>query len=211
MGRGITKKQVLGEFRTNEIVAAAKQVIAAKGFAAATMDEIAEVAQIAKGTIYLYFKSKDQLFQAVAADLLTRLIGRITNIRQENLPGGEKLRRVLRAMLEHLDEEQALFRVYVSEFPCLLRQSDAAGKSVMDLDREFNDVLSGVVSEAYQSGEFVAAPARQMAHALRGIARGLAIGKLVEGAEEPLVDNLEWLEPLITKGLLCGASTGGSE
>ncbi len=201
MSRGVTRKQVLGEFRTSEIVAAAKQVIAAKGFAAATMDEIAEAAGIAKGTIYLYFKSKDQLFQAVAADILARLIERIKHIRDLHLSAREKLGRILRVMLESLEAEQAMFRVYVSEFPCLLSPADDVRPSVTDLDREFTGVLADVVAEGGRTGEFAAPAPLQVAYALRGLARGLAIGKLVEGSEESLLSHREWLETLVLQGL----------
>jgi len=53
------------EARPDEILDAALDLFAAKGFAATRPDEIAARAGIAKGTLYLYFPSKDALFQAV--------------------------------------------------------------------------------------------------------------------------------------------------
>ena len=52
--------------RKEEIVHAAEEVFFSKGFEMATMDDIAEVAELSKGTLYLYFKSKDDLHLAVA-------------------------------------------------------------------------------------------------------------------------------------------------
>ena len=56
------------EDRPREICAAALEVFAEKGFAAAKLDEIARRAGVSKGTLYLYFQDKEQLFRAVVRD-----------------------------------------------------------------------------------------------------------------------------------------------
>jgi AcrR family transcriptional regulator len=56
------------EDRPGEICAAALEVFAEKGFAAAKLDEIARRAGVSKGTLYLYFADKEQLFRAVVRD-----------------------------------------------------------------------------------------------------------------------------------------------
>jgi AcrR family transcriptional regulator len=56
------------EDRPREICAAALEVFAEKGFAAARLDEIAKRAGVSKGTLYLYFKDKEELFRAVVRD-----------------------------------------------------------------------------------------------------------------------------------------------
>jgi AcrR family transcriptional regulator len=58
--------------RPNEIVAAALEEFAEKGFAAARLEDVARRAGIAKGTIYLYYASKRELFRAVVRRLLPR-------------------------------------------------------------------------------------------------------------------------------------------
>ena len=50
-----TKKEVVSEFRTGEILEAARAVFAGKGFYAATVDAIAAEAGVSKGTVYLYY------------------------------------------------------------------------------------------------------------------------------------------------------------
>ena len=56
------------EDRPREICAAALEVFAEKGFAAARLDEIARRAGVSKGTLYLYFTDKEELFRAVVRD-----------------------------------------------------------------------------------------------------------------------------------------------
>ena len=59
------------EERPGEICAAALDVFAEKGFAAARLDEIARRAGVSKGTLYLYFKDKEELFRAVVRSAVT--------------------------------------------------------------------------------------------------------------------------------------------
>src|ERR687891_1363745 len=56
------------EDRPREICAAALEVFTEKGFAAARLEEIAKRAGVSKGTLYLYFKDKEDLFRAVVRD-----------------------------------------------------------------------------------------------------------------------------------------------
>ena len=53
------------EERMRTIRAAALDIFASRGFAAARLDDIARAASVAKGTIYLYFKSKDDLLESI--------------------------------------------------------------------------------------------------------------------------------------------------
>ena len=73
------------EDRPREICAAALQVFAEKGFAAAKLDEIAKRAGVSKGTLYLYFKDKEQLFRAVIRDTV---VPNVENMRSDLIQTG---------------------------------------------------------------------------------------------------------------------------
>jgi AcrR family transcriptional regulator len=64
------------EARPAEIVAAALQLFSDRGFAATRLDDVATVAGVSKGTVYLYFESKEQLFEAVVREAVTPNIAR---------------------------------------------------------------------------------------------------------------------------------------
>src|SRR5215468_2738392 len=64
------------EARPAEIVAAALQLFSDRGFAATRLDDVATVAGVSKGTVYLYFESKEQLFEAVVREAITPNIER---------------------------------------------------------------------------------------------------------------------------------------
>lgn len=59
------RKEKEKELRRNEIIDAAEQLFFLKGYNGVSMDDVAKRAELAKGTLYLYFKNKDSLFFAV--------------------------------------------------------------------------------------------------------------------------------------------------
>ncbi len=60
------RRQREREQRAQDIVDAAEEVIFSKGYEGATMDEIADAAELSKGTLYLYYKTKEELYFAIA-------------------------------------------------------------------------------------------------------------------------------------------------
>ena len=58
-----TKAHVVTDFRRSQILEAARVTVARHGLARTTVDQIARAAKVAKGTIYLYYRSKDAIVQ----------------------------------------------------------------------------------------------------------------------------------------------------
>lgn len=87
------KWQRRAEDRPREICAAALEVFAEKGFAAAKLEEIAKRAGVSKGTLYLYFKDKEELFRAVVRDTIAPNVETLrAAIIQTGLPFAELIR-----------------------------------------------------------------------------------------------------------------------
>ncbi|MGI6567428.1 MAG: TetR/AcrR family transcriptional regulator [Limnochordia bacterium] len=69
--------------KRRDILDAAEQVFTASGFTAAKMDEIAEAAGVAKGTLYLYFDSKQDLFVSLLEERISEYVTAVTNKLEE--------------------------------------------------------------------------------------------------------------------------------
>jgi AcrR family transcriptional regulator len=69
--RGIVKRRERRDTRPQEIVAAAFEEFAAKGYTAARLEDVAARARVSKGLPYLYFKTKEELFKAVVRSVIT--------------------------------------------------------------------------------------------------------------------------------------------
>jgi len=72
--------------RRDAILAAALEEFAARGFAAARLDDVAKRAGVAKGTIYLHFRDKDALFQEIVRSLMGPFVGTIEQVLQSDIP-----------------------------------------------------------------------------------------------------------------------------
>ena len=72
--------------RRDAILAAALDEFSARGFEAARLDDVARRAGVAKGTIYLYFRDKESLFQELIRTMLTPLVGTIEAMGEADVP-----------------------------------------------------------------------------------------------------------------------------
>ena len=72
--------------RREAILSAALDEFSARGFEATRLDDVARRAKIAKGTIYLYFHDKEDLFQELVRAMLTPLVGTIEAMGKADLP-----------------------------------------------------------------------------------------------------------------------------
>jgi AcrR family transcriptional regulator len=72
--------------RREAILSAALDEFSARGFEATRLDDVARAAGIAKGTIYLYFRDKEDLFQELVRAMLTPLVGSIEAMGKADLP-----------------------------------------------------------------------------------------------------------------------------
>lgn len=81
--------------RPAEILAAALEVFAARGFQAARLEEVAKRAGVSKGALYLYFETKADLFRAVVTDAISPNIERVKAVAAAELPLEQVVRMAL--------------------------------------------------------------------------------------------------------------------
>jgi len=108
------------EDRPAEITQAALAAFAEKGYAATKVDEVAKRAGVSKGLLYLYFKTKEDLFKAVIRSFLSpRIDALISNIEETDLSAEEFLRGPFLAFAKSLPKSPAkiLVRLMIAEGP----------------------------------------------------------------------------------------------
>jgi AcrR family transcriptional regulator len=81
--------------RPQELLRAALELFVERGFAATRLDDVAKMAGVSKGTLYLYYKSKEDLFKAVVRDSIVPLIGEAEGIIEEFEGDSESLFRLI--------------------------------------------------------------------------------------------------------------------
>ena len=103
------RKERERERRRQDILDAAETVFFSKGLHQATMDEVAEAAELSKGTLYLYFKSKEELFYGIncrGAEILKTMFDEAF---EKNETGRDKLLAIGRAYIRFAKEHTDYF------------------------------------------------------------------------------------------------------
>ena len=205
------KFQRRAEERPREICAAALEVFAEKGFAAAKLDEIARRAGVSKGTLYLYFKDKEELFRAVVRDTVSPNIDKIeATIAATDLPFAQ-IAPMFLARLSFVAATMPLgsvVKMVIGEsgnFPELARvwQEQVVGKALR--------IMVGLIEKAQQRGEVRAGEPRFHAFTLMGpMLMGLMYREVLQPAGAAPID-IEALArqhgETVLKGLLVEQST----
>lgn len=99
--------------RCNRILDAAEHVFVGKGFDAATMEEVADSAALAKGTLYLYFPSKEDLFLGLALRTQDELLRRYGEAAADAKSGIDLLERILSAFYQLATKHPEYFRLSI--------------------------------------------------------------------------------------------------
>ena len=95
------RKERERERRRQQIIVAAKRVFSAKDFNKATMEDIAQEAELSPGTLYLYFKNKEELYASLSLRILQYLLIRVEHVNEEKDAGPEeKLKSLVDAMYD---------------------------------------------------------------------------------------------------------------
>jgi TetR/AcrR family fatty acid metabolism transcriptional regulator len=198
--QGRTKKDVLSEFRKSELLIAARAVFGRKGFHDASIEEIAEMAEVAKGTVYLYYKSKKDLYLEALRygieSLVTELKARADN------PGSclETIRLLTQTKIVFFEENRDFFRIYYSELGKL--PAHPAGISlVRDLYTEQARVFERVLREGIRRREVRSLDVEKTAFAIADLTRGTATQRLLGMSKTSLQDDVEFIVNVIWKGI----------
>ena len=107
------------EQRRATILAAALEEFVARGFAAARLDDVARRARIAKGTIYLYFRDKESLFQELVRTMLSPLVGTIEAASLRDVPIRSVAEMIVDVFIKEIygTRRKDVIRLIISEGP----------------------------------------------------------------------------------------------
>jgi AcrR family transcriptional regulator len=154
------------ETRPQELLDAALALFVEKGFAAARAEEVAQRAGVSKGTLYLYYPSKEELFKAVVRQNLVNLIAEgLETAAQFKGSSSELLRHLMRTWWDRVGNTPAagIHKIVLAEvrnFPELAQFY--ANEVIEPADRLF----SSAVQRGIDAGEFRPMPVHDVAHAL---------------------------------------------
>jgi AcrR family transcriptional regulator len=179
---GKTRKDVVTEFREAEILQAARQVFARRGFADASMEDIAQVAGLAKGTLYLYYESKRELYRAAIRAGLVELSDALERAIDGAATLAAKLEAYVTTKVAYFDEHRDFFRIYLAEFG--QAACGAVDPYFRDLSLRQSRLLESAIREGTKGGGRAVA-AQESAHAISDLTRGVILRRLMGWSSEP--------------------------
>lgn len=140
------------EVRSRQILDAALTIFGEQGLAGARIDDIAERAGISKGTVYLYFASKDDLFREVTRDAFREVLASVDHL--SSLPtAAEQLAGFCRSYWKSVRSPrfETVFRLTMAEihrFPELSREYSE------EVREPIKQIVAGILDRGVQNGEF---------------------------------------------------------
>jgi AcrR family transcriptional regulator len=197
--------QSVSERKKTAILDAARAVFSRKGYAHAAVEDVAEEAHIAKGTVYLYFKSKEEMYLAALAKDLRAMAVESRQKIEAARSFRDKLRVFLRMRLDYCKSREDFLRIYLAEYGSMFVKAPQS-PYLVELLRENMRYLAEVAKEAIESGEIAPAPAGALAAAIYDISRGMIERRLLGWKEFQAPDEIEFPIDLLMSGMGRGRS-----
>jgi AcrR family transcriptional regulator len=193
----------VSEQRKSQILEAAAAVFSQTGFSAARMEDIAEEAGLSKGTLYLYFKSKDEL--------KTELMRHYFSVDSEELKAletakGTAMARLLLyvdASLERFAQIADLFPI-INEFYAVAARSDEVREFFAGTLHSYRESTRAIIQQGIDRGEFSAGDANQITTALSALYEGTILLSVIDPANVNLNRDLKPGIMLFLQGLIRG-------
>jgi TetR/AcrR family transcriptional regulator len=199
--RGLTKHDVIADFRRAELVHAANTVFARKGFAGASVEEIAKVAGVAKGTVYLYYPSKHDIYWAALESgivALDRSVRAAVETCERSLHA--QLLAIARTKLAYFDERRDFFRIFFSELGSQACEVSTHPR-LRPLYLEQVHFVETLIDEAVSRGEIARCEPRRVAFAIADLARGVVRRRLLEPALTSIDEDAAFIVDLLWNGV----------
>jgi TetR/AcrR family transcriptional regulator, fatty acid metabolism regulator protein len=192
--QSVTKK------KRESILDAARAVFSRDSYAASSVDDVAAEAGVAKGTVYLYFKSKEELYlAALLRDI--RVFGNEARAEMERAPAlREKFEAFLRVRLEYCKAHRDFLRIYLAEHGSMCAMTPI-GRQMRRKQRDNLRHLTGVIEAAVERREIRQVPAAALAAKLFDIARGLVERQLLGWKEFQVGNEIEFATDLLWRGI----------
>ncbi|ANZ43085.1 TetR family transcriptional regulator [Lentzea guizhouensis] len=168
-----------------KIIDAAVRLFASQGYDATSVQEIVAAAEVTKGALYHYFRSKDDLLFEIYRLLITAQSADMDRIIALGLPAAETVREILTSLVVSTAERVDETAVFVREMPRLgeERMTDFRAER-----RRYHETFLAVVEKGQASGEFSSTvPAETVVRIAFGVVNQLPMWYRPDGPKSPAV------------------------
>jgi AcrR family transcriptional regulator len=195
------KQDVLSEFRRSELIRSAQRVFGTHGYALATMDAIARDADVAKGTIYLYYPSKQAIYDAAFKTCMAELQEATRSNVEAAATVQEAIAAFVRTRVSFFQDHNDFFRMYVDEIGSRVAAPSGRRTALASLLDKQTRVLEVAIAAAIARGEVRNVDAAAAALVVFDTTRGLVARHLLAQERSDTSRDIAFLTDLIWTGL----------
>jgi AcrR family transcriptional regulator len=165
------------------------------------MSEIAHEAEFGTGTLYKYFKSKEDLYFTLIDEKVEEINRLVKAELSQKTSAMERIEKVLRLQLEFVEQNRDFFRIYISErnrFEWTVK--DELGKGIYDKMVAYIKILAQVMKQGIEAGEFKSKDPVDLAHALVGIVNSFVFEWMISPKPYPLNSKMDTVLEIFWRG-----------
>ena len=167
------------EIRRNQILDAATKVFVRLGFQHARMDDIVEESGLSKGTLYWYFKSKEDIINAISRRLFTGELEKLEGLLEAEGTASERLMQLTNYRVAGLKRMSNLVPI-IFEFYAVAVHQQWVKQFIGEYFKHFRGLLEDLIQQGIDRGEFYPVNAAETAISLASMYEGLTIHWLME-------------------------------
>jgi len=181
------------------IIEAAREIFARFGFRKATMDEIARTARKGKSSLYHYFKSKEEVFQAVIEQEAAEVMAEIFRAVQQEKKPQEKLRAYVITRMQAFKRVANLFTAFKDEY---LESYGFIERMRKSYDRYEIETITSILQNGIKNGVFAVNNLELTAYAIFTAAKGLEYSWALEPNTGKIETNIKSLLDILFHGIV---------
>ncbi|MFZ1042317.1 MAG: TetR/AcrR family transcriptional regulator [Anaerolineales bacterium] len=157
--------------RKAQILNAAEGVFTKRGFNEARMDDIAEKTGLSKGTLYLYFKSKDDLIIAILERIFQGEFRQLEHLQQDDISASDAMMKLTDLITKDIVSMLRLIPI-IYNFLALAFRNKYVQRALKDYINHYLNILIPIIQRGIDAGEFRSVDVREVA---------IAAGAIIEG------------------------------
>jgi AcrR family transcriptional regulator len=152
--RGEDLKEVIRDFRRDQVIDVARRLFGERGTTEVSMDEIAAQAGVARSTVYVYFANRDELLRACLKGMHDQLLDDIAESWERDAEPTHRLERLIEGMLERIDADPAFFRLALVAQGSVGQGGEAVGQELALISLNIARLIADLYTDGVGVGAF---------------------------------------------------------
>ncbi len=196
----MTPRPDVSEERKAQIVEAAVAVFSRLGFERARMEDVARESGLSKGTLYLYYESKDELIGALLESVFDWGMRDLKNALASEGSASERLRKLGGLMSGEIEKLYVLLPVWF-EFYAVAARDEGVRRFMKSYFEEYREILAEIVHDGIQRGEFRQVDVEEVTVTLVSLFEGVTLLWAFDPKTVPIGSQIEASIRLLLEGL----------